>query len=199
MAFELPPLPYAHDALEPTSTRAPWRSTMASTIRHTSTTRTRRSPAPTGRMPTSSRWSAASLTYRKTSADRCATTRAATPITRSSAGHAPGAGGAPSGALGDAISSTFSDLDTSRNSSPRRRHAVWQRLGLAREERWRPRDHLDAKPGQPTHRREDTAARTRCGGSTPTTSTTRTGAPTTSARGGTSSTGTRWPAASPPP
>ena len=38
MPFELPPLPYAYDALEPTSTSRRWRSTTASTTRPTSTT-----------------------------------------------------------------------------------------------------------------------------------------------------------------
>src|SRR4029453_18256748 len=66
------------------STRARWRSTTPSTIRPTSTTRTRLSRGRNGRITTSNRSSRASRRCPTTSRRRCGTTRAATQTTASS-------------------------------------------------------------------------------------------------------------------
>ena len=106
----------------------------------------------------------------------------------------PNGGGEPDGALGDAINAAFGSFDDFK--------AKFKAAGVGRfgsgwawlvARRLGPRDHLDTQPGQP----DLATARRRCSastsGSTPTTSSTRTAARTTSMRGGTSSTGRRWP------
>ncbi len=80
-----------------------------------------------------------------------------------------------------------------------RRQPVRLRLGLARPRRLRPR----GASARPTRTTRSPTARRRCwastSGSTPTTSSTRTSAPTTSTPGGTPSTGRRSPRATPRP
>src|SRR5581483_4468737 len=67
-----------------TSTRARWRSTTGSTTRPTSTTRTRRSRAPSGRIARSRTSSPRSTSFPRTSVRPSATTPAGTRTTRSS-------------------------------------------------------------------------------------------------------------------
>ncbi len=72
-----------------------------------------------------------------------------------------------------------------------RRQPVRVRLVLARPRRLRPRRGRHAEPGQPDLRGQDAARSASTSGSTRTTSSTRTSARTTSTRSGTSSTGAR--------
>ena len=104
----------------------------------------------------------------------------------------PNGGGDPSGALGDAIADTFggvAELKAAVNDAGVKRFGsgwtwlVWDGTGLA----------VKSTPNQDTPVMDGDVRRSSAStcGSTPTTSTTRTAAPTTSRRGGTSSTGTR--------
>ena len=109
---------------------------------------------------------------------------------------APGGGGEPDGALAAAIDAAFGSF---ADFQAKLKDAGVNRFGsgwawLVHDE-LRPGGRLDRQPGQPDQRR----ARRRCSastcGSTPTTSSTRTAAPTTSTRGGRRSTGARSPRA----
>ena len=105
MAFSVPDLPYAFDALEPTSTRRRWKSITTSTTAHMWPTATRRSKGPSGltRPP------------RRSSPRRLPLEVPA--IRNNIGGHynhslfwvsmGPNGGGEPTGALADAITSTF--------------------------------------------------------------------------------------------
>ena len=110
----------------------------------------------------------------------------------------PDGGGEPGGDLGAAIDEKFGSFDAFKGEFKEAGiDAVRLRLGLAGPRR------LAAWPSRKprTRTRPSPAARRRCSaatsGSTPTTSSTRTSAPTTSTPSGTSSTGTTSPSASP--
>ena len=113
MAFELPPLPYAHDALEP------YIDARTMEIHHGKHHQAYVDNANKALAGTD--WENADVEQVVGSlSDLPEDIRG--PVRNNAGGHAnhtlfwqvmaPGAGGAPSGALGDAISSTFSDLDT---------------------------------------------------------------------------------------
>ena len=113
MAFELPPLPYAHDALEP---HIDARTMEIHHGKHHQAYVDNANKALAG-----TDWENADVEQVVGSlSDLPEDIRG--PVRNNAGGHAnhtlfwqvmaPGAGGAPSGALGDAISSTFSDLDT---------------------------------------------------------------------------------------
>ena len=99
----------------------------------------------------------------------------------------PDGGGAPDGALADAIDSAFGSFDDFKaqfkDAGVKRFGSGWAWLD---PRRLGPGDRLDRQPGQPDQRRQDRRCSASTSGSTPTTSTTRTAAPTTSTRGGTS-------------
>ena len=163
MAYSVPPLPYAFDALEPHI------DAQTMEIHHDKhhqayvTTPTRRSRAPSG--PTSRSRSPAEprLAARRQAGPPSATTAAATTTTRCSGSRCrPAAGGEPVGALGDAIDSTFGSFaDFQAQVQGRRHQPLRLRLGLADPRRLRARDRLDRQPGQPDQRRQDAAARRR--------------------------------------
>ena len=111
----------------------------------------------------------------------------------------PDGGGEPDGALRAAIDAAFGSFDDFKaQAEGRGRRPLRLGLGVARARRLGPGDRLDAR----IRTARSQTARRRCSastsGSTPTTSSTRTGARTTSTRGGTSSTGRRSPRSSQP-
>ena len=74
----------------------------------------------------------------------------------------PGAGGAPSGALGDAINSTFGDFETFKKQvNDAGVEAVRQRLGVADRCRRQARDREHREPGQPADGRQEADPRRR--------------------------------------
>ena len=98
----------------------------------------------------------------------------------------PDGGGDPSGDLGDAIADAFggvAELKAAVNDAGVKRFGSgWTWLDLGRH---RSRGQVHAQPGHAGDGRRRAAPRASTCGSTPTTSTTRTGAPTTSRPGGT--------------
>ena len=112
MAFKLPALPYAYDALEPhidaQDDGDPPRQAPPG-LRRQREQGPRRHAA--GRSKPSRRCWPTSRCCRRTSARPSATTAAATRTTPCSGDHGPGGGGEPPGALADAIDATFGSFD----------------------------------------------------------------------------------------
>ncbi len=188
MAFSLPDLPYAYDALEPHIDARTMEIHHSSTTRPTWTTRTRPSRAPSGRTSRSRKYSRTSTRCPRTSAVPSATTPAGTRTTRSS-GTIMGPGrrrGAERRAgrcdrLGVRELRRLPDDD-----DPERRQAVRLRLELARLGRTRGSRRTRRRTRTPRSWRPTRRSSGSTSGSTPTTSTTRTAVRTTSRRGGTS-------------
>ena len=192
MAFELPDLPYAYDALEPHIDAETMR--IHHDLHHGAyvTTRTRRSTGPSWR-------TTASVESVLTNLDVLPEDKQ-TAVRNNVGGHAnhslfweimsPDGGGEPGGALRSAVEDAFGSFDELKSAvidgGVKRFGSGWT---LARLGRHRPRGLLDAEPGLADHAEPTSRCSGSTSGSTPTTSTTRTSVPPTSRPGGTSSTG----------
>ena len=196
MPYELPSLPYAHDALEPTIDA---QTMQIHHGKHHQAYVDNLNKALDG-----TEWDGKPIEQVLGVLDALPEDKQG-PVRNNGGGHAnhslfwqimkPGGGGDPSGALADAIADTFGDVDQLQGAERRRRQALRLRLDLARLGRHRPRGLLDPEPGQPVDAGRRAAARHRRLGARLLPAATRTAVPTTSARGGTSSTGTRSHAA----
>ena len=194
MAFEVPPLPYGYDALEPTIDE---QTMQLHHDKHHQAYVDNANKALDGTPLDGQSVEQVLTNLDALPADkrrRRATMSAGTRTTRCSGrSWARTAAARPRARSAQAIDDTFGSVDELKAAGQRRRRqALRLGLELARPRRHRSRRHLDAEPGLADHgaRRRPCSAST--SGSTPTTSTTRTGARTTSPPGGTSSTGTRW-------
>ena len=146
MAFELPPLPYAHDALEP---HIDARTMEIHHGKHHQAYVDNANKALAG-----TEWADADVEQVVSNlGDLPEDIRG--PVRNNAGGHAnhslfwqvmaPGAGGAPSGALGDAMSAAFGDLDAFKEQFAKAGVTRFgSGLGLARDEQRRHRDHVDA-------------------------------------------------------
>ena len=156
MAFSVPALPYAFDALEPTI------DARTMEIHHDKHHAGLRDEPQQGARGHRAGWTGRSRRCSRTSTILPEDKRTA--VRNNGGGHAnhslfweimsPDGGGEPSGALGDAISSTFGSFDELKTAGERRRRqALRLRLVVARLGRHRPRGELDAEPGLAPHGR----------------------------------------------
>ena len=183
MAFEVPDLFRTTTARSsPRSTSRRCACTTTSTTRPTSTTRTRRSRARNGRTGPSSRCSRTSTRCPRRSAPPSATTPAATRTIRSSGRSCARRRRRAVGSLADAIDATFGGVDELKDAGERRRREALRLAAGPGSSRTAPasRSYSTANQDSPAIGRDDVRSSGSTSGSTPTTSSTRTGGPTTS-------------------
>ena len=161
MAFTLPPLPYAPDALEP------YIDKMTMEIHHG---KHHNAYVTNLNKALESAPDLASKTHRRTAGQQLRDRAGRHPHRRpqqwrralnhsmfwtimAPAGRRPSK---PSGALADAINSTFGSFDDIQGEIQcRRRHPVRFRLGMAAEERREAGDYVNRQSGQPAHGRQE--------------------------------------------
>ena len=148
MAFELPTLPYPKDALEP---HIDAKTMEIHHDKHHQTYVSKLNEA-VGGTPLAE----------KSLEALCAEDCHLTAVRNNGGGHfnhslfwqlmSPKGGGAPTGALGDAISATFGDFDSFKSQFTQNRpDSLRLRLGLALQKARQPTDLLHSQPGQPTN------------------------------------------------
>ena len=165
MAHTLPPLPYALDALEPhidAQTMEIHHGKHHSGVRHQPERRAREAPG------------AAVEEHRGSHASGIASVPEdiRTAVRNNGGGHvnhsmfwqimAPNAGGAPTGAIADAINAAFGSFDAFKEQfGEGGGRPIRQRLGVAGRQRRQARHREHAQPGQPADGRQDADARRR--------------------------------------
>ena len=151
MAYEVPPLPYDYDALEPHIDEATMK---VHHDKHHQAYVDKANAALEGTEWAASRSRRSSQNLDALPADKQG------PVRNNGGGHynhslfwesmSPDGGGEPDGALADAIDSAFGSFDDFKDEAQGdRRRPVRLRLGVARPRRLRPRDRRHAQPGQP--------------------------------------------------
>ncbi len=166
MAFTLPPLPYAPDALEP------YIDKMTMEIHHG---KHHNAYVTNLNKALESAPDLASKSLAELLANNCAIVPEAirTAVRNNGGGHAnhsmfwtimgPGAGGAPTGALAEAITGAFGGFDQFKEKfGAAGDYALRIRVGLAAEQGREAGDHVQRESGQPAHGRHRAGDGTRC-------------------------------------
>ena len=163
MAFSVPDLPYAYDALEPHIDEATMR---VHHDKHHQAYVDKANAALEG-----TEWADRDVEDVLTNLSSLPGDKQG-PVRNNAGGHynhslfwqmmSPDGGGEPGGELGEAITSTFGSFDAFKERVQKRRHRPLRlRLGLAGQGLLRPRGRLDPEPGLADLRRRDAAARRR--------------------------------------